>query len=75
MQVNGKKYLETSSPCLNNQEGAENLSAKFAWKIDPQDNKVHEISHRRNAMPTVGYHHGRWWELIRDDRQRACVSR
>jgi hypothetical protein len=25
-------------------------------------------------MSTVGYHHCRWWELIRDNRQRAGIS-
>lgn len=35
-RVNGKELPEDVVAVLNNKTGAENLSAKFAWKIDPK---------------------------------------
>lgn len=42
--VNGKKIPEDMVAVLNNQAGAENLSAKFAWKIDPRKAKFVKLA-------------------------------
>src|SRR5258705_11697071 len=42
-RVNGKEQPGEIVAVLNNQSGAENLSAKFAWKIDPGKTKSDKL--------------------------------
>src|SRR5262249_19692896 len=43
--------------------------SKVCMEDRHKDCQVREVSHRRTAMSAVGYHHCRWWELIRDNRE------
>jgi hypothetical protein len=53
-QVNGKKVPGDIVAVLNNQEGAENLSAKFAWKIDPKTTKFMKLATEGMQCPRSG---------------------
>jgi len=53
-QVNGKELHEDMVAVLNNQAGAENLSARFAWKIDPRKAKFVKLATEGMQCPRSG---------------------
>jgi hypothetical protein len=53
-QVNGKKLPEDVVAVLNNQDGGENLSAKFAWKIDRKTVKFMKLATEGMQCPRSG---------------------
>jgi hypothetical protein len=53
-QVNGKELPEDIVAVLNNQAGAEYLSAKFAWKIDPRKAKFVKLATEGMQCPRSG---------------------
>jgi hypothetical protein len=53
-RVNGKELPEDIVAVLNNQVGAENLSAKFAWKIDPKKAKFVKLATEGMQCPRSG---------------------
>jgi len=53
-QVNGKQLLEDTVAVLNNQPGAESLSAKSAWKIDPRKAKFVKLVTEGMQCPRSG---------------------
>jgi hypothetical protein len=52
--VNGKKLPGEIVAVLNNQEGADNLSAKFAWKIDTKTAKFGKLAPEGMQCPRSG---------------------
>jgi hypothetical protein len=53
-RVNGKELPGEMVAVLNNQAGAENLSAKFAWKIDPKKAKFVKLATEGMQCPRSG---------------------
>jgi hypothetical protein len=53
-RVNGKELPEEIVAVLNNQAGAEDLSAKFAWKIDPKKAKFVKLATEGMQCPRSG---------------------
>src|SRR5512143_2732888 len=53
-RVNGKALPEDVVAVLNNQAGAEILSAKFAWKIDPTKAKFVKLTTEGMQCPRSG---------------------
>lgn len=53
-RVNGKELPGEIVAVLNNQAGAENLSAKFAWKIDPRNGKFVKLATEGMQCPRSG---------------------
>jgi hypothetical protein len=53
-RVNGKELPEDIVAVLNNQAGAENLSAKSAWKIDPRKAKFVTLATEGMQCPRSG---------------------
>ena len=53
-QVNGKEQPGEIVAVLNNESGAENLSAKFAWKIDPGKTKFEKLATDGMQCPRSG---------------------
>ena len=53
-RVNGRQLPEDVVAVLNNQAGAENLTAKFAWKIDPKKAKFVKIGAEGMQCPRSG---------------------
>src|SRR5215813_14999390 len=53
-QVNGKQLPGELIAALNNQTGAENLSAKFAWKIDKKTAKFMKVPTEGMQCPRSG---------------------
>lgn len=53
-RVNGKELLEDVVAVLSNQVGADNLSAKFAWKIDPRKAKFVKLATEGMQCPRSG---------------------
>lgn len=53
-RVNGKELPGEIVAVLNNQAGAENLPAKFAWKIDPRKAKFVKIATEGMQCPRSG---------------------
>ena len=53
-RVNGKELSEDIVAVLNNQAGAENLTAKFAWKIDPKKAKFVKLATEGMQCPRSG---------------------
>jgi hypothetical protein len=53
-QVNGKKLPGEIVAVLTNQAGAENLSAKSAWKIDSRNGKFVKLATERMQCPRSG---------------------
>jgi len=53
-RVNGKQLPEDIVAVLNNQPGAENLSAKVAWKIDPKKAKFVTLATEEMQCPRSG---------------------
>ena len=53
-RVNGKKLPEEIVAVLNNQAGAENLSVKFAWKIDPKKAQFVKMATEGMLCPRSG---------------------
>jgi hypothetical protein len=53
-RVNGKELRGDVVAVLNNQAGAENLSAKFAWKIDPRQAKFMKLVTEGVQCPRSG---------------------
>ena len=53
-RVNNKQLPEEIVAVLNNKAGAENLSAKFAWKIDPKTAKFVKLEVAGMQCPRSG---------------------
>jgi hypothetical protein len=53
-RINGKELPEDIVAVLNNQAGAENLSAKFAWKIGPRKAKFVKLTTEGMLCPQSG---------------------
>jgi hypothetical protein len=53
-RVNGKKLPGDIVAVLNNEAGAQNLSAKFAWKIDPAKAKFVKLATEGMQCPRSG---------------------
>jgi len=53
-RVNGKQLPEDIVAVLTNQAGAENLSAKFAWKIEPKKAKFVKLATEGMQCPRSG---------------------